>query len=168
MAKLGDTLILGLGSNAPDAKTFLQQGIDLIQATFDVEEMKVSQVYLNEAIGFESDHPFYNLVISFPCQLSPLEALEHTENIERQMGRTEKSLNGYASRIIDIDILLYANTLYSSDTLQIPHPRFQERDFVLQPLMDIHPNFIDPKRQLSTKQHLNHLKNNRNLVGEKI
>ena len=71
---------------------------------------------------------------------SPHTLLRITQNIERQMGRTHKSVNGdYADRIIDIDILLYGDLRVNDDDLIIPHPLMWERQFVYEPLLEIAP-----------------------------
>lgn len=69
---------------------------------------------------------------------SPLELLDETQKIERDLGRNHKSVNGqYQDRIIDIDILLYDDLHISTPRLTIPHPHMHERDFVLIPLKEI-------------------------------
>jgi 2-amino-4-hydroxy-6-hydroxymethyldihydropteridine diphosphokinase len=70
--------------------------------------------------------------------LEPLEVLAETQKIEREMGRTIKSVNGeYHDRIIDIDILLYDDLHINTPQLTIPHPLMEERDFVMIPLREI-------------------------------
>ena len=74
------------------------------------------------------------------CQttLTPRQVLEHTQSIERQLGRTSKTANGeYHDRMIDIDILLYDDYVVDEPDLKIPHPLMEEREFVMKPLKEI-------------------------------
>ncbi len=111
-----------------------------------------SSFFYSKPQDFASEHDFINVVIHLQTSLSPLELLQATQDIERKMGRTQKSrsriVNGaqqtiHFDRIIDIDILYYDNlstTFYDDsgkEILIIPHPRMQERDFVMVPLNEI-------------------------------
>ena len=81
---------------------------------------------------------FLNLCVCMATSLSPLQLLAATKQIERQMGRTQKSEQGhYADRVIDIDILLYDDAHVNESDLIIPHPHMYERDFVMLPLNEI-------------------------------
>ena len=87
--------------------------------------------------GFVSEHPFLNAVALFRTTLSPRELLTVTQDIERQLGRRQKSNGTYADRPIDIDILLYGDAVIDEPDLKIPHPLMHERDFVMRPLNEI-------------------------------
>ena len=68
-----------------------------------------------------------------------------TQEIERELGRSEKSHSGiYKDRSIDLDLILYGDEVVEQEGLTIPHPRFRERLFVLKPLAEIAPNVVDP------------------------
>lgn len=95
-------------------------------------------------MGFVSDNEFANIVAVYETEYSPEEVLLLTQQIEREMGRTEKSVNGvYHDRVIDIDLLQArgneANEAIrrSDERLTLPHPRMQERDFVMIPLREV-------------------------------
>ena len=91
-----------------------------------------------EPWGFESKNTFLNAAVRVETELSPLAVLNETQHIERDMGRTQKSVNGkYHDRIIDIDILLYDSLHINTPRLTIPHPHMYERDFVLIPLKEV-------------------------------
>ena len=91
-----------------------------------------------EPWGFTSPHSFVNAAVSIDTILSPHEVLEATQQIERDMGREQKSMNGeYHDRIIDIDILLYDDMEINEKDLTIPHPLMHQRDFVMIPLREI-------------------------------
>ena len=102
-----------------------------------------SAVYETEPWGFESDDLFWNQVLEIATDLSPEEVLRLTQQTEHDLGRIRKA-NQYDSRIIDIDILFYGDQIISQDKLFIPHPRIQERKFVLVPLNEIASDLVHP------------------------
>ena len=88
---------------------------------------------------------FYNIAICIESKLDATEILRITQEIEKELGRKQKSTNGiYHDRVIDIDILLYDDCIINQPDLIIPHPRMKERGFVLQPLAQIAPDLIIP------------------------
>ena len=88
--------------------------------------------------GFNSANTFINATVCSETSLSPREVLQATQNIERALGRTTKSIDGqYHDRLIDIDILLYDDLHVNEPDLVIPHPHMNERQFVMQPLSEI-------------------------------
>ena len=137
-------VFLGLGSNLGDCRENLNKAIELLsQSTCKV--IAVSAFRVTEPSGFYSKHDFLNAAIEIETSLSPDELLNQTQHIEREMGRTEKSVNGnYHDRIIDIDILLYNDSVIDMPTLKIPHPLMHKRLFVMEPLAEIAPNFVHP------------------------
>lgn len=105
------------------------------------EVQRVSSFIETEPWGFQSEHPFLNAACMVLTTLSPEQCLEATQQIERELGRTEKSRDGiYHDRPIDIDLLLYGDLRLSTPTLTLPHPHMQERDFVMIPLREIYDN----------------------------
>ncbi len=100
--------------------------------------VRQSSIIETEPQGFTSANKFLNLCIAIDTQLSPHELLTATQEIERALGRTTKSIDfQYTDRPIDIDILLYDDLTINEEDLIIPHPRMQERDFVMTPLKEI-------------------------------
>lgn len=100
--------------------------------------IKQSSLYETEPWGFYSPNKFINACICCETGLSPRELLRITQNIEKSIGRTGKSVDGkYSDRVIDIDILLYDNLHVDEPDLKIPHPLMHERDFVMEPLSEI-------------------------------
>ena len=97
-----------------------------------------SSLISTEPWGFESDNQFVNAAVLCLTELSPREVLRATQKIEREMGRSHKSVGGnYSDRIIDIDILLYDELRVDEPDLQIPHPLMLKREFVMIPLREI-------------------------------
>lgn len=97
--------------------------------------MAVSRFYATKAWGIENQPDFANAVMEIKTELSPHDLLRALQKIELEMGR--KRTEKWGPRIIDLDILLYDNLQINDETLKIPHPYMQERDFVMIPLREI-------------------------------
>ena len=139
-------IYLGLGSNLGDRHTALLSAIE--QLVLRVGRLvRCSSFFETEPWGFESEHPFLNAVALFRTTLSPRELLTVTQDIERELGRTHKTRQGYEDRVIDIDILLYGDERVDEPDLQIPHPLMQERQFVMQPLNELRANMKRPAQR---------------------
>lgn len=134
---MSHTVFLSLGTNLGDKEHNLHQAISEIQMR--IGAIKAQSAFLQTAPwGFESKNSFLNAAVRVETDLSPFAVLRITQDIERHMGRTHKSVGGiYHDRIIDIDILLYDDLHLSTPELTIPHPHINERDFVLIPLSQI-------------------------------
>ena len=128
---------LGLGTNLGDKRKNLNDAIRMLENLVGEVE-KVSSVIETEPEGFKSDNRFLNAVVKVRAALSPFELLDITQDVEKSLGRKEKSSNGiYHDRVIDIDILLYDDINISTPRLVIPHPRMAQREFVMTPLAEI-------------------------------
>lgn len=128
---------LGIGTNLGDKLANGQTCVRLLGEQCGAVE-QVSQPFASQPWGFESANAFLNWAVRLQTTLSPLQLLDATQAIERQMGRTTKSQNGlYHDRIIDIDILFYETQRWDTPTLSLPHPYLWERDFVRIPLQEI-------------------------------
>ena len=135
---------LGLGTNSGNKKENLTRAIENLSLALGLPTA-CSTFIESEPWGFESENSFLNCVVAFDTHLSPTELLDTTEEIERRLGRTKKSIGGqYSDRAIDIDILFYGNEIINSDRLTIPHPLLHKRDFVLKPLHEIAPQLTHP------------------------
>ena len=131
------TLYLGLGSNLGDKQQNIAMAVEKIEELIGHVECQ-SALHITEPWGFQADNMFVNAAVKCVTILSPHEVLEKTKDIERQMGRTTKSVDGtYKDRIIDIDILLYDDMEINDPDLVIPHPLMHQRDFVMKPLNEI-------------------------------
>ena len=141
------TVYLGLGTNLGNKEANLRTAIYKLQERIG-KQVSRSSLYETAPWGFESDHSFLNAAIGLETSLSPIEILHITQEIEKELGRTKKSINGsYSDRLIDIDILLYDTLVLQTPELTIPHPLMTERDFVMNPLIEIAGNVIHPTRQ---------------------
>lgn len=106
--------------------------------------LALSALYETEPWGFNSKYPFLNAAMILDTVLSPLDLLRLTQNIEREMGRTEKSNGVYHDRIIDIDLLMYDDLIVDNPLLTLPHPLMCQREFVLLPLAEIASEVVHP------------------------
>ena len=132
---------LCLGSNMGERKEYLCQALTLLSAKVNIE--RVSSVYETEPVGYEEQPLFLNLVCRISTDLSPDELLHLAKDTETEMGRVPGFAN--APRVIDIDVLFYDDKTVETPNLTIPHPRLQDRAFVLVPLAEIAPNLVHPK-----------------------
>lgn len=128
---------LSLGSNLGDRHATMQQAILLLGKQAGTVD-RVSSAIETEPWGFESANKFLNMCVRIITPLSPEQLLATTKDIELQLGRTTKSVNGqYHDRPIDIDILTYDDLHINTPSLTLPHPHMHERDFVMIPLREI-------------------------------
>lgn len=140
---------VGLGSNLGDKEQNLRDAVKKIEEQIG-KVVSLSAFYATAPWGFTSENSFLNAAACVDTQLSPLEVLQKTQEIERELGRTKKSANGaYSDRLIDIDLLLYDDRILSTVSpsgaeLILPHPLMTERDFVMKPLAQIAPHLPHP------------------------
>jgi 2-amino-4-hydroxy-6-hydroxymethyldihydropteridine diphosphokinase len=135
-------LYLLIGSNLGDRKKQLKNAVRFINERIG-QVTRYSSIYETEPWGFSSEDNFLNRVLKVSTFLTPEEVMIKIFEIEKSFGRVRKE-EGYASRTMDIDILFYDDLVMLSDTLKIPHPRLQDRKFVLVPLNEIAPRLIHP------------------------
>lgn len=139
---------LELGTNIGNKrKNMVTAAALLAERAGDV--LSLSSFYETEPWGFASENTFLNAALELETDCSPMGLLRLTQQIEREMGRTQKSDGSYHDRIIDIDILLYGNEVVHHEDLVVPHPLMQQRLFVMQPLVEIAPSLVHPILQKS-------------------
>ena len=143
---------ISLGSNKGDRLKHLQDAVDLIFARIGKVNI-ISKVYNTPALGFEGDD-FLNTCIFIETNFSSEQLIDELLAIETILGRTRENTKGYQSRIIDLDVLFFDDEIINSKSLKVPHPKMQERKFVLQPLYDIAPKHIHPKLNVSIAELL--------------
>lgn len=142
------TIYFSLGTNLGDKERNLRTAVRKIEERIG-EVVSLSAFYATAPWGFASENTFLNAALCAKTALSPLEVLEITQRLEREMGRTRKSVNGqYSDRVIDIDLLLAfaddgASIHVDTPELKLPHPLMRERDFVMRPLAEIAPEVVE-------------------------
>jgi len=144
---------LGIGGNLGDRLQNIKDVIQKISDRIAVPE-KVSSIYLSEPWGFEHAKYFTNAVIKVQTNKTPEQVLEIILSIESDLKRV-RSKSGYQGRTMDIDILYFGNKIIKTKNLEVPHPRINNRLFVLLPLKDIDKYFIDPVNGKTIDEMLN-------------
>ena len=135
---------VSLGTNLGDKDNNLRTAVRLMQERIG-KVISLSSFYETAPWGFQSEHSFLNAAACIETRLSPEQLLLVTQQIERELGRTQKSSgNVYKDRLIDIELLMYDNLQIHADQLVLPHPLMTERRFVLEPLAEIAPETIHP------------------------
>ena len=148
------TFYLSLGSNLGDRLENLKSGIEeLKNARCDVTA--ISSVYETEAIGIEGAPDFLNVCILGETPLTAFELMRALLSIEQKCGR-QRHGNETSSRTLDMDIILFDDLVLDAADLKLPHPRYTGRKFVLEPLLELTPDLIDPKEMKPVSEILVH------------
>lgn len=137
-----NSAFLGIGTNLGNRKENLHDAVSRIEE-FIGNVLASSSVYETEPWGFHTRDEFLNMVVKIQTNLTPSELLGRIHMIESLLGRI-RGEKQYASRMIDIDILLYEDLVLDEIKLKIPHPFIHERKFVLVPLNEIEPELYHP------------------------
>ncbi|TVR41621.1 MAG: 2-amino-4-hydroxy-6-hydroxymethyldihydropteridine diphosphokinase [Cryomorphaceae bacterium] len=136
--------LLSLGSNIGDRLKNLSDAVYLIGCRCG-RVLNASAIYQTPPWGFTADQPFYNQVLLLDSELEPHSLLAQLLAIEIELGRTRvEGAVGYTSRTIDLDMLMAGDTVIHTEGLELPHPRFHERAFVLIPACEIASEWCHP------------------------
>jgi 2-amino-4-hydroxy-6-hydroxymethyldihydropteridine diphosphokinase len=144
---------LSLGSNLGNRAANLEVAIQQLSALGTV--IARSSLYETEPVEVERQPWFVNCVVAIETELMPKQLLSRVLAIEQKMGRRRTQPKG--PRIIDIDILLFANSVVDTPSLTIPHPAMHQRRFVLEPLAEIAPDLRHPVLKKSARELLSEL-----------
>ncbi|HLW42752.1 MAG TPA: 2-amino-4-hydroxy-6-hydroxymethyldihydropteridine diphosphokinase [Flavobacterium sp.] len=145
-------VVLALGSNLGDKKAFLLQAIEKIHNHIGFVA-QTSALYETPSWGFDS-FPFYNMCILIHTHFDAELLLTKLKEIEKNLGRTEKTIESYAARTVDIDLIYFNDEIIETEGLTLPHPQLQHRKFVLVPLNDLSFEWKHPVFQKTTNELL--------------
>ncbi|MGD0856072.1 MAG: 2-amino-4-hydroxy-6-hydroxymethyldihydropteridine diphosphokinase [Dehalococcoidia bacterium] len=146
-------VFIGFGSNMGDRQAYLNSAVGLLAQ--ECEIIQVSSIFETEPEGFTDQPDFLNCVVKGETGLRPRELLDELKSIEKTMGRKPSFRN--APRPIDLDIIFYGDEIVKEAGLEIPHPRLQERAFVLVPMAQIAPQFTHPTLHKTMQQLLSEM-----------
>ena len=128
---------LSLGSNMGDRFEMLRQAVAQLAEQPAVTVTQISSLYETDPVGYTDQEPFLNMVVQLETELTAMALLDVCQMIEQNLNR--KRLVRWGPRTIDLDILLYNQDRIETARLSVPHPRMNERAFVLIPLLEIDP-----------------------------
>ena len=129
--------IIGLGTNIGDRKQNIENAVKAFELVPKTEVLRKSSLYETEPVGYADQQSFYNACIEIESALTPNEILGVCLGIEAGFGRIREFTNG--PRILDLDVILAENNEIVTENLTVPHPRYNERRFVLIPLLELFP-----------------------------
>ena len=135
------SVLIALGSNLSDRALFLRRAIHQLRRVMHV--VRVSSFIETDPV--DAPPPKYlNAVVAGYTDLAPLALLDALHEIESRLGRRRTTRN--APRVIDLDLILHSANLIRTRTLTVPHPRYRERQFVLDPLRELNLRWRDPAK----------------------
>ena len=133
---------LSIGSNIGNKEENLHRAIELINSYKEIEVEKVSSFLVTEPWGHLDQEKIVNAALKLKTILSPQELMKVLLDIEQEMKR--ERIIKWGPRIIDLDIIFYDNLVLEDELVTVPHPRMEEREFVLKPLSEICGNKVHP------------------------
>ena len=140
-------VLLSLGSNLGDSREILKSALKDIRALNTVKDFRVSSFYRTKPVGYADQDDFLNLACTFETELEPLNLLVKLQALEYKYKRVRLFKDG--PRTLDIDIIAYGDECSDDERLTLPHPRMQDRAFVLAPLTEIAEDFVVKKFNIS-------------------
>ncbi|MCC6549570.1 MAG: 2-amino-4-hydroxy-6-hydroxymethyldihydropteridine diphosphokinase [Ignavibacteriaceae bacterium] len=136
------TVFLGIGSNIEPRNGYIMKALRLLTADEHITFRQLSSKYRTRPFGITDQGEFLNIVAEIGTDYSPVELFRVVKQTEELTGRVKREKWG--AREIDIDILLYGDSVYQSDQLDIPHKGLMSRDFFVIPLLEIYPDAVNP------------------------
>ena len=134
---------IGLGANVGPREETLRRAVDLLAGEEGVEVVGVSTLQETEPVGVVDQPRFLNGAMAVETTLSARELLDVLLRTERTLGRVRDGTR-WGPRTVDLDLLVYADEVVDEPGLRVPHPRLQERRFVLEPLAELDPALVIP------------------------
>jgi 2-amino-4-hydroxy-6-hydroxymethyldihydropteridine diphosphokinase len=147
-----ECVYLGVGSNLGERGKQIDLALRALQGI--LEELTVSRIYESRPLYYRNQPLFLNAVCRGYTSYSPQKLLRAVKSLEHSLGRRRKKAPRFGPRAMDLDILLYGDRVVTRPGLEIPHPRLQERAFVLLPLLELAPFLADPRNGLPIWKYL--------------
>jgi 2-amino-4-hydroxy-6-hydroxymethyldihydropteridine diphosphokinase len=135
-------VFIGLGSNLDKPQEQIETAINDIKLISAVEFVASSSLYRSPPMGPQDQPDYINAVIAVETKLTPHDLLDKLQAIEQQHGRVRQ--RHWGERTLDLDLLVYGDTIINDERLVVPHPGIAERAFVIYPLAEIDKEFIIP------------------------
>lgn len=145
-----ETVVIAAGSNLGNRLHYLEKAGRFLEA-LSSGLIKKSSVWESEPVG-NARYTFYNTAAVIQTSLEAVQLLKHLKEFERECGR-EKNPRRWGPRVLDLDIIGFGNLVIERESLIIPHPEYHRRLFVLYPMLEIIPEWVDP----DTGKHLSKL-----------
>jgi 2-amino-4-hydroxy-6-hydroxymethyldihydropteridine diphosphokinase len=132
-----------MGGNHSSTKLLFERAVSAINSNFGLVS-RVGSIYRSNSWGYESEFYFLNQLVELSTHLDANVLLTKLKELEIELGREPLRDIEYTDRKIDLDILYFGQQVINQSSIQIPHPRLQQRKFALEPLVEMIPNFIHP------------------------
>ncbi|MBS3736069.1 MAG: 2-amino-4-hydroxy-6-hydroxymethyldihydropteridine diphosphokinase [Candidatus Bipolaricaulota bacterium] len=152
---------IGLGSNLGNRKKNIDNSLRLLVDREDVDLISRASDYETEPVG-PTQPWFINTAVKIETPSSPEEILEKCKEIEERIGRVD-SLK-WGPRLVDLDLLLVDKYVLEERKLTLPHPKLEERRFVLLPLLELEPDLVHPELQTPLKDLLPKLEEDKKVI----
>lgn len=149
---------ISIGSNIGDKEENIKNSIKRLEDYKEIKVTKIASIIETEPWGYEEQDSFKNTAIEIKTYLSPKELMSVLLNIEKDMKR--ERIVRWGPRIIDLDIIFFDDYVIDDEYVTIPHPRMEDRKFVLEPLNEIAPNFVHPLNKKRVFRMLEEIKIN--------
>ncbi len=140
-SKYNELIYIGVGTNLGNRLENIKQAARELKA-LGIGIIRTSSIYETQAWGFDSKDLFLNAVFECIITDNAANCLKATQFVEKKMGRKKTLKEGYESRIIDLDILLFKDQKIQLPELTIPHPYITERQFVITPMHELTGSFF--------------------------
>ncbi len=134
---------IALGGNLGDRRANLERAVERLRSDPDIDVVAVSSLRETDPVGLLDQPRFLNGALAAETSLGARELLDRLLAVERELGR-ERTGPRFGPRTVDLDLLLYGGETIEEPGLTVPHPRLAERRFVLEPLVELHPDLVLP------------------------
>jgi 2-amino-4-hydroxy-6-hydroxymethyldihydropteridine diphosphokinase len=146
-------VFVGLGSNLGDRQAYLEAALRMLEGHPAITVLRCTRFEETEPWGRADQPRFLNAVAELATAMDPRELLHALKEIERRVGRKEGGLR-WGPREIDLDILLHGDAVLRSEELVVPHPRLEERSFVLRQLLELDDSIAHPTTGVPYREYL--------------